>query len=32
MESLVIPTIVTDVVGWLVKTLLDTLRGYISDS
>ena len=32
MESLVIPTIVTGVVGWLVKTLLDTLRGYISDS
>lgn len=32
MESLVIPTIVTGIVGWLVKTLLDMLRGYISDS
>lgn len=32
MESLVIPTVVTGIVGWLVKTLLDTLRGYISDS
>lgn len=32
MESLVIPTIVTGIVGWLVKTLLDMLRGYIEDS
>lgn len=32
MSELVIPTIVTGVVGWLVKALLDTMRGYISDS
>ena len=32
MGELVIPTIVTGVVGWLVKALLDTMRGYISDS
>ena len=32
MESLVIPTIVTGIVGWLVKTLLDMLRGYIESS
>lgn len=32
MESLVIPTIVTGIVGWLVKTLLDAMRGYVSES
>lgn len=32
MSELIVPTIVTGVVGWLVKTLLDTMRGYISDS
>lgn len=32
MESLVIPTIVTGIVGWLVKTLLDDLREYVHES
>lgn len=32
MSELIVPTVVTGVVGWLVKTLLDTLRAYISDS
>lgn len=32
MESLVIPTVVTGIVGWLVKTLLDDLREYVHES
>ena len=32
MESLIIPTIVTGIVGWALKALLDMLRSYITDS
>ena len=32
MGDMIVPTIVTGAVGWLVKTLLDMLRDYIDDS
>ena len=32
MGDMIVPTIVTGAVGWLVKTLLDVLRDYIDAS
>lgn len=32
MTDIIIPTAITGVVGWLVKTLLDVLRDYIDAS